>query len=156
VELRNLVRHFLVAEPKLLIANNLLKEVYKSKEYLKLVKIITYNKSYVAEIKDCIGKLSGSLGEMMDHLIKHKERLRFKAEQDLQKSSLEIKRVLSTSRTRARSLSRMRLVVTPSRSTSSDSTPKAARNSIQEKSKPRPNFLPKDIKEFIKQSEEEV
>jgi hypothetical protein len=46
--------------------------------------------------------------------------------------------------------------VTTSGSTSSASTPKEAEESIQEKLKPRPNFLPEDIKEFMKKIEEEV
>jgi endo-1,4-beta-mannosidase len=90
VELGTLDRRFLVANPKLVIANNLLMEIYKSKEDPKLVKIITCYKRYAAEIKDYVGKLSGSLGDTMDHLIKHEDRLLFKTKQELQRSSLEI------------------------------------------------------------------
>jgi hypothetical protein len=145
VELGNLVRRFFVSDPELMIANNLLKEIYKSEEDRKLVKIITCNKKYAAEIKDCVAKLSGSLGDTMDHLIKHKDCLRFKTEQEFQRSSTEIRRVLSTCRTGARSLSGIRLVVTSTGSTSSASTPKEAGESIQEKAKPSSGFLPKDI-----------
>jgi hypothetical protein len=82
VELETLVRRFLVADPELMIANNILKEIYKSKEDPKLVKIITCNKKYVVEIKDYVGKLSRSLSDTMDHLIKHEDRLRFKTKQE--------------------------------------------------------------------------
>jgi hypothetical protein len=139
-----------------MIANNLLKEIYKLEEDPKLVKIITCNKKYAVEIKDYVGKLSVSLGKTMEHLVKHEDRLRFKAEQEFQRSSPEIIRVLSTSKIEARSLSGIRLAVTPTGFTPSDSTPKEARESIQEKPKPRPDFLPKDIQEITKKTEEEV
>jgi hypothetical protein len=108
LQLANLVRSFLAADLELMIANNLLKEVYKSKQDPKLVKIITCNKKYASEIKDCVGKLSYSLGETMDHLIQCEERLRFKADQELQKSSPKLTKVLGTTGTRARSLSGLR------------------------------------------------
>jgi hypothetical protein len=69
VEVGNSIRYFAVADPELMIANNLLKEIYKSEEDPKLVKIITCKKKYAAEIKDCVSKLNVSLGETMEHLV---------------------------------------------------------------------------------------
>jgi hypothetical protein len=100
--------------------------------------------------------LCDSLGETLEQLVKHEDGLRGKAEQEFQKSSLEIMRVSGTFGTKARSLSGGRLAVTPTRSMLSASTPQDLMESFQEKPKPRPDFLPKDIWEFIKKKEEEV
>ena len=107
VELAHLVRKFLAFDPKLMISNNLLKEVLKPEDNPKLVKIITCNKKYAGEIKDVISRLSHSLGETMEYLIKHKKRLSFRVEQQVAKSSPELKRVLGISGTRAKSLFRL-------------------------------------------------
>jgi hypothetical protein len=127
-----------------MISNNLLKEIYKSEEDPKLVKIVTCNKKYVADIKDCVSKLSDSLKETLEHLVKHEDRLLMKAELGVQKFEPEVRKVLNTFGTGTRSGSGRRLVVTPT-----GSTPQALVESSQEKPKPRPNFIPLDIKEFM-------
>jgi hypothetical protein len=96
------------------------------------VKTTTCNKKYASEIKECVGKLSYSLGETMDHLIKHKERIHFKADQEFQRSNPKIRKVPDTSGTGTRSLTGIRLVIPPSGSTSSASTPKAGGETIQD------------------------
>jgi hypothetical protein len=131
VQLALLVRKFLASDPKLMIANNLLKEVFKSEQDPKLVKIITCNKKYASEIKDVVGRLSDSLGVTMDHLVKHKDRLKFKVE-EIQRSNPEVRKVFGTSETGARSLSGIKVAVTSSGSTSNASKSMAAVESIQE------------------------
>jgi hypothetical protein len=78
VEAGKSIQAFVVADPELMVANNLLKNIYKSEEDPKLLKIISCNKKYAADIKDCVSKMSVNLKETMEHLVKHEDRLLMK------------------------------------------------------------------------------
>jgi hypothetical protein len=131
-----------------MVANNLLKEIYKSEKNPNLVKIITCNKKYAADIKECMSKLSDSLKETLEHLVKHEDGLLMKADLGVQKSEPEVRRVTDTSGTGTKNGSGRRLGVTPTGSTLSASTPQALLESPWERPKARPNFISLDIKEF--------
>jgi hypothetical protein len=148
---------FLGIDAELLVANNLFKEVYKGDQDPKIVKIISCNKKCAGENKKVVAKLSASLGETMGHLVQHKTRQKFKAE-EIQMSNSELKKVPGGSGIGAKSPSRIKMTATPTRSTSSALTPRAVVESIQGTSKSKVVPLPEDIKQFMEKSksEEEV
>jgi hypothetical protein len=150
------VLEFVVADPEVMVANNLLKNIYKSEEDPKLLKIISCNKKYASDIKDCVSKMSDSLKETIEHLVKHEDRLLMKAKLGVWKSKAEVKRVPDTSKIATKSGLWKRLVATPTGLTSSASTPHALVESPQEKTKLRPNFIHLDVKLFMEEKLEDV
>jgi hypothetical protein len=83
LDLGKSVRILLGTEPELMIANNLVKQVHNDDKDPKLVKIISCNKKYAAEIQEAVGKLSASIDASLEYLVAHATNLEFK-EEDVQ------------------------------------------------------------------------
>ena len=113
-----------------MVAYNLMKQVYNDDHDQKLLKIITCNKKYAAEIKEAVGKLNASIDASLQHLVMHARDLELK-EDDAQMTKLDLKGVWDTFGTGLRQLSRTMVVHTPTKSTSSASTPRFLRDLSQ-------------------------
>ena len=116
------LRPLIGTEPELLVANNLLRQVYNDEKDPKLVKIISCNKKYAAEIQNSLSNLGESINKSMDFLVAHLDDLEFK-EEGTQVPEPEPKTVPDRSGTGLRRLSGTMVDRTPTGSTSSASTP---------------------------------
>jgi hypothetical protein len=154
VKLTYVLRRFLGTEAELMIANNLLKDVYKNDQDPKLVKIITCNKRYASEIKNVVGQLSDSLSETTDRLIKHEDRMKLKVG-ELQMPSPDLRRVPGASGTGIRFPTGINIFATSSGSTSSASTPKAVRDSFKKNPNIRPEFLHEELQKSMEETKGE-
>jgi hypothetical protein len=154
VQLAHSVQRFIGTDAKLMVANNLLREVFSSDQDPKLLKIIGCNKKYAADIKEVVDRLNSSLGETMDHLIKYEDRMKAKVDES-QRSNPDLRKFAGTSGTGTRSLSGLKLPVTPSGSTSSASTPKTLGDSTLETSKIKPDFLQEELQRAMGEIKEE-
>jgi hypothetical protein len=162
LDLGKSVRILIGTEPELMIANNLVKQVYNDDNDPKLVKIISCNKKYVAEIQAIVGKLSASIDASLEYLVAHVDDLDLKTE-DVQVTEPELKRVPDISGTGLKRLSGTMVVQTPTGSTSSASTPPFLRSLSQATPQSTPvkllpvllfALVPGDVKQFMKESED--
>ena len=123
------VRTLLGTEPELMVASNLVRQVYNDDQDPKLLKIITCNKKYAAEIKEAVGKLSASIDSSMEHLVMQERWSGVEGGWCPEWLNRNLKRVPDTLGTGLRRLSGTMVVHTPTGSTSSASTPTLLRES---------------------------
>jgi hypothetical protein len=104
IDLGKFVRSLLGIELELMVANNLVKQVYNDDQDPKLLRINSCNKKYAAEMKEAVGRLSASIDASLQYLVTHARDLEFKRD-DIQMTKPDSKRVPDTFGTGLRRLS---------------------------------------------------
>lgn len=111
------------ADPELMVANNLLKKVYKSEEDPKFLSVVTCNRKYAAEVKEVLDNFSLSL----EASLKHFDSARKSTEEvEVRNPDPELKAVPDESGTGIKVGSGTVPGLTPAGSTSSAYTPRSS------------------------------